>query len=158
VEKSILREGMPSRVLHIVLGLSVVGCSSVSPLTEKSTVHLVHVAQDVEPRQTLVGQGNEVRWQNNLTESIVITFPASAVNRISCNTGFKTEEHIGLSAVVEPNASASLCFARQGKYNYQVRVNQRLDSALGNKRAILWVVGRGERNPDPYEEYTNITP
>ena len=148
---------MPRSVLYLILGLSLAGCSSVSPSTGKSTTHLVHVAQDVEPRQTLVGQGNEVRWHNNLTESIVITFPASAVNRISCNTGFKTEEHIGLSAVVEPNASASLCFASQGKYNYQVRVAQSV-SALGDKRAIIWVVGRGERNPDPYEEYTNITP
>ena len=148
---------MPSSVLYLVLGLSLAGCSSVSPSTGKSTTHHVHVAQDVEPRQTLVGQGNEVRWHNNSTESIVITFPASAVNRISCNTGFKTEEHIGLSAFVEPKASASLCFASQGKYNYQVRVNHSL-SAFGDKRAIIWVVGRGERNPDPYEEYTNITP
>lgn len=148
---------MPSSVLYLALGLSLAGCNSVSPSTGKSTTHLVYVAQDVEPRQTLVGQGNEVRWHNNSTESIVITFPASAVHRISCNRGFKTEEHIGLSAFLEPKASASLCFASQGKYNYQVRVNHSL-SALGDKRAIIWVVGRGERNPDPYEEYTNITP
>jgi hypothetical protein len=149
---------MPNGVLHIALGLLVVGCSSVSPSTGKSTIHLVDVAHEVEPRQTLVGEGHEVRWHNTLTEPIVISFPALAVSRISCNTGFKVEEDIGLSAFVEPNASASLCFASQGKYNYQVRLNQNLTSTLGDKRAIIWVVGRGERNPDPYEEYTNITP
>ena len=149
---------MPKGLLHIALGLLIVGCSSVSSSMGKSTIHLVNVAHEVEPRQILVGQGNEVRWHNALTEPIVISFPASAVNRISCNTGFRTEEHLGLFAFVEPNASASLCFASQGKYNYQVRLNQLLASALGDIRAIIWVVGRGERNPDPYEEYTNITP
>ena len=149
---------MPRVALYIVIGLILVGCSSVSPSTGKSTLHLIRVADEVEPRQTLIGQGNEVRWHNTLTEPIVISFAASAVNRISCNTGFMAVEHIGLSAVVEPNASVSLCFASQGKYNYQVRLNQDLASALGDKRAIIWVVGRGERNPDPYEEYINITP
>lgn len=113
---------MSSRILHVVVGLILVGCSSISPSTGKSTLHLVHVAHEVEPRQTLIGQGNEVRWHNTLTEPIVISFPASAVNRISCNIGFKTVDHVGLSAFVEPNASASLCFASQGKYNYQVRL------------------------------------
>ncbi len=149
---------MPRGVFHIVLGLLLVGCSSVSPSTGKSAIHDVEVAHEVEPRLVLVGPENEVRWHNTLTEPIVITFPASAFNRISCNKGFKTDEHIGLFAFVEPNASASLCFASQGKYNYQVRLNQNLASALEDKRAIIWVVGRGERNPDPYEEYTNITP
>ena len=144
--------------LHIALGLLLVGCGAVSPSTDKNSIRLIEVVHDVEPRQTIVGPGDEVRWHNTLPEPIVINFPASAVNRVSCNIGFKTEEHIGLSAVVGPNASASLCFVRQGKYNYQVRLNQHLPSAFADKRAILWVVGRGERNPDPYEEYTNITP
>ena len=149
---------MANGVLHIVLGLLLMGCSAGSPSTGESTIHHVDVAHEVEPRQVLVGPGNEVRWHNTLTEPVVISFPASAFNRISCNTGFKTVEHIGLSAFVEPKASASLCFASQGKYNYQVRLNQNPASALGDKSAIIWVVGRGERNPDPYEEYTNITP
>ena len=149
---------MPSGVLHIVLGLILMGCSSVSPSTGKSAIRLVHVADELEPRQVLVGAGAEVQWRNTSTEPIIISFPVSIANRISCNTGFKTIEHVGLSAVVEPNASASLCFASQGKYNYQVGLNQNLPSALRDKQATIWVVGRGERNPDPYEEYTNITP
>jgi plastocyanin len=147
----------PNGLLHIALGLLLVGCSSVSPSTGKSTIRNVDVAHEVEPRQVLVGLGDEVQWRNTLTEPIVISFPSSVANRISCNTGFKTEEHIALSALIEPNSSASLCFANQGKYNYQVRLSQNLASALRDKRAIVWV-GRGERTPDPYEEYTNITP
>ena len=146
-------------LFDLALGLLLlVGCSSVSPSTDKRTLRTVDVAHEVEPRQILVGPGDEVRWRNTLTETIVVSFPASVTKRISCNTGFKAEEHSILSAVIEPNSSASLCFANQGKYNYQVRSNQTLGSALRDKRAIVWVVGRGERNPDPYEEYTNITP
>jgi hypothetical protein len=68
------------------------------------------------------------------------------------------EEETALSALIDANASASLCFTQQGKYNYQVCMNQNLASTLTDHRASVWIVGRGERNPDPYEEYTNITP
>ena len=53
---------------------------------------------------------------------------------------------------------ASLCSAQQGKYSYQVRLTQNLATALSDQRASVWIVGRGERNPDPYEEYINFTP
>lgn len=68
------------------------------------------------------------------------------------------EEQTALSAFIDPNSFASLCFAQLGKYNYQVRLNQNLASALSDQRASVWIVGRGERNPDPYEEYINFTP
>ena len=145
-------------LLSLTLGLLLVNCTSVAPSTGEGTIRIVDVGHEVEPRQVLVGRGQEVRWRNTLTEPIVISFPASLANRMSCNTGFETEEHKTISAIVEPNSTASLCFANQGKYNYQVRLKQNIASALTDKRAIVWVVGRGERNPDPYEEYTNITP
>ena len=147
-----------SVLVYTTLGLLLFACTAVSPSTENSTLHIVDVAHEVKPRQVLAGQGHEVRWRNTLTEPIVVSFPAATATRVSCNTGFKTEAHIALFAVIEPNASASLCFMIQGKYNYQVRLNQSFASPLTDKRAIVWVVGRGERTPDPYEEYTNITP
>ena len=147
-------------LLCVVLGLCLVtmGCRAASHAKGESTIHIVNVAHEVEPRYTLAGQGDEVRWQNRGTQPIVVSFPTSDASRMSCRTGFKTEEQTALSAVIEPNAFASLCFTQQGKYNYQVRLNQNLASALTDRRASIWIVGRGERNPDPYEEYTNITP
>ena len=142
----------------IVFGLLLVGCSAGSPSPEKNPVRIVDVTREAVPRQVLVGQRDEVRWRNTSTEPIVISFPASATNRLSCQTGFKSEEPLALAAVIEPNASASLCFANQGKYNYQVRRKHNRADPFTDERAIVWVVGRGERNPDPYEEYTNITP
>lgn len=143
-----------------VLGLFLVtmGCNSASHSKEESKIHIVNVAHEVEPRYILAGRGDEVRWRNTGTQPIVVSFPASAANRISCRTGFKMEEHSALSAVIDANSFASLCFAQQGKYNYQVRLNQNLASALTDQRASVWIVGRGERNPDPYEEYINFTP
>jgi plastocyanin len=147
-------------LLFLVLGLFsvTVGCSSASHSKEGTKIHIVNVAHEVEPRYILAGRGDEVRWRNTGTQPIVVSFPASAEKRISCRTGFKTEEHTALSAFIEPNSFASLCFTQQGKYNYQVRLNQNLASARTDQRASVWIVGRGERNPDPYEEYTNITP
>jgi plastocyanin len=147
-------------LLFGVLGLFLVtmGCSPVSPSKEESKIHIVTVAHEVEPRYILAGRGDEVRWRNTGTQPIVVSFPASAANRISCRTGFKTEEHSALSAVIDPNSFASLFFAQQGKYNYQVRLNQNLATARSDQRASVWIVGRGERNPDPYEEYINFTP
>ena len=143
-----------------VLGLFLVtmGCSSASHSTEEIKVHIVNVAHEVEPRYILAGRGDEVRWRNTGTQPIVVSFPASAANRTSCRTGFKTEEDSVLSAVIDPNSFASLCFAQQGKYSYQVRLTQNLATALSDQRASVWIVGRGERNPDPYEEYINFTP
>lgn len=141
----------------LVLGLFLVtvGCSASK---EESNIRIVNVAHEVDPRHILAGRGDEVRWRNMGTQSIVVSFPASAANRISCRIGFRTEDQTALSAFIEPNAYASLCFAQQGKYNYQVRLNQNLASPLTDQRASVWIVGRGERRPDPYEEYTNITP
>jgi hypothetical protein len=143
-----------------VLGLFLVtlGCGSASHSQGESKIHIVNVAQEVEPRQILAGRGDEIRWRNTGTQPIVVSFPALDVNRISCRTGFNTKEQTPLSAFIDPNSFASLCFARLGKYNYQVRLNQNPASALTDQRASVWIVGRGERNPDPYEEYINITP
>jgi hypothetical protein len=125
---------------------------------EKRTIRTVDVGQEVEPHQILVGSGQEVRWRNTLSGPIVVSFPESTGNRISCNTGFTADEQAALSALIQPASCAGLCFTNQGKYNYEVRLDRNLGSVLTDKRATVWVVGRGERNPDPYEEYTNVTP
>jgi hypothetical protein len=153
-----------SRVSHlffIALGLFLVdtGCSSASVSTEGSKIHIVNVGQRVEPRQILAGRGHEIQWRNTGTQPIRVIFPGADGSRISCRTGFKSGDQNALSAVIEPNSFASLCFTEQGKYNYQVRLNENLASAPTEEIAsVVWIVGRGERNPDPYEEYQNITP
>lgn len=147
-------------LLFILSGrfLVITGCSSVDHSTGEPKMHIVNVGQGVEPRQINAGRGHEVRWRNTGTQAVAVIFPGADAARISCRTGFKSDDQNELSAFIEPNAFASLCFSEQGKYNYQVRLNENLASAPTGQSATVWIVGRGERKADPYEEYENITP
>lgn len=145
-------------LIALMYFVAAMGCNPPSHSRGESTIHIVNVVHDVEPRQIIAGRGDEIRWRNTGIQPIIVNFPASIANRLSCHVGFNVEESTAVSALIDANASASLCFAQQGKYNYQVRVNEHIGSTLSDQRAIVWIVGRGERNPDPYEEYTNITP
>jgi hypothetical protein len=91
-------------------------------------------------------------------QPITVIFSGEYAARISCRTGFTSVDKTVLSAVIEPNAFASPCFSELGRYNYQVLLNKNLASARTEQSATVWIVGRGERNADPYEDYGNITP
>lgn len=147
-------------LLCMALGLPLIiaGCSSVSHSTGERTIHIVTVGQAVEPHHINAGRGHEIRWRNTGTQPITVMFPGEYDARISCRTGFTSVDKTVLSAVIEPNAFASLCFSQQGRYNYRVRLTKNLASAPTEQGASVWIVGRGERNADPYEDYQNITP
>jgi hypothetical protein len=76
---------------------------------------------------------------------------------MSGRSGFKSIDSV-LSAVVPPNASASMCFSELGKYDYQVRLDENLPGAETDRVASVFVVGGGERNPRPLEAFENVTP
>ncbi len=140
------------------LFLIIMGCSSAPHSTGENIIHVVNVGQSVETHHINAGRGHEVRWRNTGTQPITVIFPGEYAHRISCRIGFASIDKTVLSAVIEPNAFASLCFSEQGRYNYQVRLNKGLASAPTEQSATVWIVGRGERNADPYEDYENITP
>lgn len=134
------------------------GCTS-APYSSKGTrIHTVNVGPKIEPLQINAGRGDEVRWINQRSEPIAVVFPKTDAVPISCRTGFKTVDQSILSAVVAPNASASLCFSEIGKYNYQVRLDENIPSAEADRNASVFVVGGGARNPKPGEAFENITP
>ena len=152
---------MMSRLAQIAsLGLTVVlltaGCSS-SPKTGTGT-HTVRVGQQIDPLQVNAGRGDEVRWMNDRSQAIALVFPATDLNRISCRSGFQVVDRTVLSAVVPPHSSASLCFSEQGKYDYQVRLDENIAGAETDRNASVWVSGRGMRNPKPGEQFENINP
>ena len=134
------------------------GCTGVPYSSKETKVHTVKVGPKIEPLQINAGRGDEVRWVNQRSEPIAVVFPKSDGVLTSCRAGFKTVDQTVLSAVVAPNASASLCFSELGKYNYQVRLDENIASAEVDKNASVWIVGRGERNPKPGEQFENITP
>ena len=143
-----------------VLGtfLLTAGCTTVPYSSNQTKVHTVNIGPKIEPLQMNAGRGDEVRWVNQRSEPIAVVFPKTDAALTSCRTGFKTVDQTVLSAVVAPNASASLCFSELGKYNYQVRLDENLPSAEVDRNASVWIVGRGERNPKPGEQFENITP
>ena len=143
-----------------VLGtfLLTAGCSTVPYSSKQTKVHTVNIGPKIEPLQMNAGRGDEVRWVNQRSEPIAVVFPKSDAVSISCRTGFKTVDQTIFSAVVAPNATASLCFSELGKYNYQIRLDENIPSAEVDRNASVWIVGRGERNPKPGEQFENITP
>jgi plastocyanin len=145
-------------VLVLATFLLTAGCTTVPYSSKGTKVHTVNVGPKIEPLQINAGRGDEVRWVNQRSEPIAVVFPKSDAFLTSCRTGFKTVDQTVLSALVAPNASASLCFSELGKYNYQVRLDENIPSAEVDRNASVWIVGRGERNPKPGEQFENITP
>jgi plastocyanin len=118
----------------------------------------VNVGPKIQPLQINAGRGDEVRWVNQRSEPIAVVFPKTDAVPITCRTGFKTVDQTILSAVVAPNASASLCFSQIGKYDYQIRLDENIPSAEVDRNASVFVVGGGARNPLPVEAFENVTP
>jgi plastocyanin len=139
--------------------LLIAACSSTPHHASPPTAaHTVHVAQDIQPLQINAGKGDEIRWVNQRSYPVAVIFPATDASRISCQKGFQTVDRTALSAVLAPNSSASLCFSENGKYDYRVRLDENIASAATDRNASVWIVGRGERNPKPGEQFENITP
>jgi len=146
-------------VATLVLGLSLftAGCQSVPYSSKATRIHTVNVGPKIEPLQINAGRGDEVRWVNQRSQPIALIFPKSDDVRISCRSGFKNIDSV-LSAVVAPNASASMCFSELGKYDYQVRLDENLPAAETDRNASVFVVGGGARNPSALEAFENVTP
>lgn len=148
------------RIVLTVLAMIwlVAGCAAARTPSRGNVVHTVNVAQDIKPLQIDAGKGDEIRWVNKRTHPVAVIFPGTDATRISCLNGFEAIDRSILSAVVQPNSSASLCFTQQGKYDYQVRLDENMAGAGTDRNATVWIVGRGERNPKPGEQFENITP
>jgi plastocyanin len=146
-------------VATLVLGLSLftAGCQSVPYSSKATRIHTVNVGPKIEPLQINAGRGDEVRWVNQRSQPIALIFPKSDDVRISCRSGFENIDSV-LSAVVAPNASASMCFSELGKYDYQVRLDENLPAAETDRNASVFIVGGGARNPSALEAFENVTP
>src|SRR6185503_7839777 len=146
-------------VASLVLGLAffTAGCQSVPHSSNTTRIHTVNVGPKIEPLQINAGRGDEVRWVNQRSQPIALIFPKSDDVRISCRSGFENMDSV-LSAVVAPNASASMCFSDLGKYDSQVRLDENLPAAETDRNASVFIVGGGARNPSALEAFENVTP
>jgi plastocyanin len=149
--------GRCTMALAIIGLLTIMGCGSTSS-SHGATVRTVNIGQNISPLQLNAGRGDEVRWLNQRAEPVAVIIPTTEAMPISCLTGFTHVDRTRLSAVIPPKASASLCFAEMGKYDYRVRLDVSRPGGDIDRAASISVVAGGERNPGPVEQFENITP
>lgn len=126
--------------IAMVLGLSTIlspiGCASHQPFPESSLtggVLEVKIDEMVTPTSVTVKRGDEIRWINLSKAPVDVSVVQTREELISCQKGFAstnlgylfgTSEYENIvMATVQPNESASLCFAISGKYAYTVRMH-----------------------------------
>ncbi|BCA56360.1 hypothetical protein W02_35000 [Nitrospira sp. KM1] len=125
------------------------GCSSGPPAPKQPhRVHTVNIGQTVEPGQINVGRGDEVRWLNQGSQPVAVIFPKPDSILVTCRSGFRTPNAKMLSALIAPNASASLCFAEHGKYNYSIRDNESAGAAQTDRSGTVMIVAGADRSTD----------
>lgn len=113
--------------------LAAAGCASVANTSRTGTIHDVSFEERMTPATVRVQPGDEVRWVNQRTMPVTVEFLGGALDDVTCQEGFdnilrRQQE----SATIEPNQSASLCFANPGTITY----NARMESAVAGGQNI----------------------
>lgn len=113
--------------------LATVGCASVANTSRTGVIHDVTFEERMTPANLRVQPGDEVRWVNQRTNNVTVEFLGDALDDVTCREGFSSL--IGRrqeEATIQPNKSASLCFATAGTVTY----NARMDSAVAGGQMI----------------------
>lgn len=116
----------------------IAGCAGVASTTRTGSIHDVTFGQGMTPAELRVEPGDEVRWVNQRTGPVTVEFLAGALDAVTCEEGFSTRSIGNLrgklqeAVTIEPNESASLCFASMGTVTY----NARMDSAAAGGQLI----------------------
>lgn len=111
--------------LFITIGLLIGGCSVFKMMptnTRTGKVYDILITEaGIEPRDPVIGMGDEVRFRNERTKPSYVFFFRDFIDELSCQRGFTlfwgTEEE----AKIPPGESASLCFNRPGTVGYKVQ-------------------------------------
>lgn len=111
------------------------------PTSRTGAVHDIRIIEGPEPADLVVNLGDEVRFVNARTLPIRIDLVNIKHEDLSCERGFSNiVGAVQESATIKPNDSASVCFAKAGVVNY----NLRMESALpGGEKIASGVVRIG---------------
>lgn len=103
------------------------------PTSRSGAVHDIRIIEGPEPADLVVNLGDEVRFVNARTLPVRVDFVNIKRDDLSCERGFSNiVGTVQESAIIKPNESASVCFAKAGAVNY----NLRMESALPGGQAI----------------------
>ena len=118
--------------LAIAVGMA--GCASLPGISRTQAVRDIKVAMNLTPEDLTVAPGDEVRWVNMRTESILVQIPKLSAEDLTCQRGFDSWRGAMLESVkVEPNETVSLCFKGDAEVLYNVRVQ----TAVGGGDLVL---------------------
>ena len=108
--------------MAIVLGMTG-ACASLPEISRTQAVRDIKVEMNLTPEDLTVAPGDEVRWLNLRTESILVQIPKLSAEDLTCQTGFESWRGEMLESVkVQPNETVSLCFKGDAEVLYNVRV------------------------------------
>ena len=121
------RTGVPLFTVWLLLvgGLlagDLTGCQSAAPPAGGGTVRDIHIRDEVTPLSLFAGVGEEIRWQNDREEPVLLSIlEARGATDLACNKGFggwfgQFTEHV----TIAPRESVSLCFSKPATIRYNV--------------------------------------
>jgi len=119
------------------------GCGSQKHFPDSSLtggVYEIRIGELLAPSVVTAKRGDEVRWINETKTPVEVSVVQTREELISCQKGFAstnlgylfgTSEYENIiMAKVQPNESASLCFAIPGKFVYTVRKDPSVTGSL----------------------------
>lgn len=113
-----------TRLAGLLIGAGLpASCAAASPETAPLQTHYIRIQDTVSPQHLNVHIGDEVRWQNLRSEPVRISLLSQlSGSGVSCQTGFSHFGSLDDTATIPPNGYMSLCSARTGSIQYNVRL------------------------------------
>lgn len=108
--------------LGLVVFLLTAGCAHTNPSSPPALgrIHHVVIEDGVSDNEVRVQVGEEIRWVNVRRTSVSIEFNGLQPGQLSCKGGFSNSTNSHITAVILPEATASLCFSAIGRQTYRV--------------------------------------
>jgi hypothetical protein len=102
------------------------------------------IAEHISPRVASVQVLDEVRWVNQREGSVTLVLLDGDEDSLTCHRGFG---HAVIAATLDPNESASVCFARSGTFRYTIRLDRAFPGEPINVLGVI-EVGAGSQQDD----------
>ncbi len=96
-------------------------CAALPTTSRTGAVHEITIAEGISPRELEVQPRDEVQLANRREAPVWVYFFRDTPDALSCQRGFAYYSGTKKVAKIEPNQSASLCFANAGIIVYLVQ-------------------------------------
>jgi hypothetical protein len=108
------------------MALLFTACQHLPGFSRSGEVRDIAITERLSAVTTQVNVGDEIRWTNMHSTPVRITVSDYVLDKLSCRSKFRGHFNSGADAHLQPNESASLCFAEPGTIRYVVRIQPKL--------------------------------